>query len=120
MSYCVNEVAAEKGLKMMHLNSRSFFKKRHQCFKLFDEFDIVCISESWLHEGYNECLLQWPGKTIYRLDRPSGTCKKTGGGIVCYVSDYLASYCLVVPQLGRASREPMFLNESFNKTKRGP
>ena len=115
MSFSIKEVAGERGLKLMHLNSRSFFRKRHQFFRLFSDFDFVSISESWLHEGYNECLLQWPGKTMFRLDRPSTLGKKTGGGIVCYVSDHLASHCTVVPTLSKTTKDIESLALSYKR-----
>ena len=99
MSYSIKKVVDQSGLKLMHLNTRSFYRKRHQFFRLFGGFDFITVSESWLHDGYSECLLQWPGKTLFRMDRPKTATKKSGGGVLCYVSDHLVSNCVFMPEL---------------------
>ena len=99
MSFSIKKVVDQKGLKLMHLNVRSFYRKRHQFFRLFGDFDFITVSETWLHSGYNEGLLQWPGKTLFRTDRPKTEAKKAGGGVLCYVSNHLVSNCVVVPEL---------------------
>ncbi len=45
-------------------------------------FDIIGVTETWLHVGIREneiCLL---GSKLFRQDRPS---RKKGGGVILYV-----------------------------------
>ena len=74
-----------EGLKMVHINTRSMFKKRQDIFDQLDGTDIVSMSETWLHDEYDDDLITWRGMNLYRQDRP----KKKGGGIAVYVRDDL-------------------------------
>ena len=80
-----------KGLKFCHLNVRSIVNKLDQ-FKLHFEhssFDVVTLSETWLTEGINDCLLTMGGYQLLRYDRSvqglHGT--KKGGGLLIYVKN---------------------------------
>ena len=66
---------------MVHVNTRSMFKKRGDIFEQLDGTDIVSMSETWLHDEYDDDLINWDGMKLYRQDRP----KKKGGGIAVYV-----------------------------------
>ena len=120
MSFSIKKVVDQGGLKLMHLNTRSFYRKRHQFFRLFGGFDFITVSESWLHEGYSESLLQWPGKTLYRMDRPRSLGKKTGGGVLCYVSDHLVSNCVLVPELSVVTGDVESLTISYRRLNSKP
>ena len=73
------------GLKMVHTNTRSMYKKRQDIFDQLNGIDIVSMSETWLHEEYDDDLIVWDGMKMYRQDRPG----KKGGGIAVYVRDDL-------------------------------
>ena len=79
------------GLKMVHVNTRSMFKKREDIFDQLDGTDIVSMSETWLHEEYDDDLINWDGMKSSgpawsHQDRPV----QKGGGISVYVrSEFL-------------------------------
>ena len=73
------------GLKLVHMNTRSMFKKRQDIFDQLDGTDIVTMSETWLHPEYDDDLINWDGMKLFRQDRSN----KKGGGIVVYIRDDL-------------------------------
>ena len=80
-----------KGLGVLHMNCRSYYGKKDEIRKLFDNFDIITFSETWLKDKHVRNMIQWPGKTLFRLDR-----KLTkAGGVMCLVPNILAPYCTV-------------------------
>ena len=87
----MEDVRVLKGLKFCHLNVRSIVNKIDQ-FKLHFErstFDVITISESWLTEDINSCLINLTGYQLLRADREvqdvllRGT--KRGGRLVTFV-----------------------------------
>ena len=79
-----------KGLKIGHYNIRSVHYKFSELYELVKNFDILCISESWLTEGYSDHKLYIPGYIFYRQDR---VIDKNGGSILlnCTGTDSLNS-----------------------------
>lgn len=90
--YDVEFVKNAKGLKLVHLNVRSLLANIDEVrVNLLDgSFDIVTLSETWLHSQCSDSLLQTEGYTLYRHDRqtktPGGKVKR-GGGIAVYIKD---------------------------------
>ena len=85
-----HELSKVKGLKFVHLNVRSIWKKLEQLRLLLpsDTIDVFSISETWLKTSMNSSFLNIQGYTLFRLDRdPVSTGKKTGGGLITYISD---------------------------------
>ena len=82
-----------KGLKILHLNVRSFLRKKDELYLTFKTYDILCFSETWLNQNIPDGMLFWPGFTLWRLDRNScpQTIKK-GGGLLVYVKDKYSKY----------------------------
>ena len=84
-----------KGFKIIHLNVRSFFKKREELFLLYNNYDIICFTETWLTSLIPDNMLTWSGFTLWRADRykvmqESGNWK--GGGILVYTRDKYSKY----------------------------
>lgn len=77
---------------MVHLNVRSLlsnFDEIKYCF-LDGAFDIVALTETWLHSQCSNSLIEVKGYQLFRHDRKvlttQGRCKR-GGGICLYVKD---------------------------------
>lgn len=77
----MKEVGDNKGFHIIHVNIRSILPK-------FDEvklnlltgvFEVVGLSESWLHHNIDSALVQAEGYQLIRFDR-SRDLKKRGGG----------------------------------------
>ncbi len=47
----------------------------------------MVLTESWLHEGIPDSLLELDGYTLVRADRSSDSGKKSGGGVCMYICD---------------------------------
>ena len=62
-------------------------------------FDIICITESWLNDDIRDDVCSLPNYVIFRKDRVSGP----GGGIICYVKDVIS--CRKVDILSSAAHE---------------
>ena len=37
-----------KGFKVVHLNVRSYFRKKDELYLLFKDYDVLCFTETWL------------------------------------------------------------------------
>ena len=103
-----------KGLKIGHYNIRSLNLKFSELYDLVRLFDILCVSESWLTEGYSSKKLYVPGYKVFRFDR---VLVKVGGGLLIYVCDRMAPYCSVDDTLKKsdADIEAMVLNFTQDK-----
>ena len=99
-----------KGFKIVHLNCQSLYNKLNQIEVVFDKIDVLCLSETWLHEKYTDAMLSLPGRKLYRWDRSNGihngVIKSRGGGLACYLATELASesvmindMCLTTPHI---------------------
>lgn len=92
MSFSVDYVKQQKGLKLMHVNARSLLQHFDELVVTFLDgyFDVVVFSESWLHANCTDSLIHVPGYSHYRHDRQVSTrsgVTKRGGGIIIYVRD---------------------------------
>ena len=88
-----DEVRTYKGLKFCHLNVRSIVNKLDQ-FKIHFEsssFDVITISETWLTEDIDSCLLNMSDYQLLRADRETLRVNgvKKGGGLMIYVRNDL-------------------------------
>ena len=72
-----------------HLNAHSLNKNIIELREIVEnvEFDVLCISESWLRSRTPKDRFVINGFNIFRSDRRN----KRGGGVCCYVRDnYIA------------------------------
>ena len=102
--YCL-PMWGTKGLKIIHLNVRSILKHGNEVEVSFSDYDIICLSETWLHSTVENSLIDLPGFIIYRQDRKSDThqVKKRGGGILVYVKHKWSSYITEFPKMNIVS-----------------
>ena len=86
-----HQLSREKGLKIVHLNIRSLFRKVDQlrCILEGSNIDIFTISETWLHPNIDSRMIDIEGYTAYRSDRCSDSLgvKKRGGGLITYIKN---------------------------------
>lgn len=90
MPYSIEQVSQTKGLKVVHINTRSLIQHFDEFSISFldGNFDIVIVTESWLHANCADSLVCASGYNLFRLDRQvtteSGSVKR-GGGIALYI-----------------------------------
>ena len=81
-----------KGFEIIHLNVRSFLKKKKdELYLLYNTYDIVCFTETWLTPLIPHTLISWSVFSLWRNDRyrniTDGIGIQKGGGILIYVSN---------------------------------
>ena len=101
---------ALKGFKIVHLNCRSLYAKLTQLELLFGYTDVLCLTETWLHEAFSDDILTIQGKKLFRWDRingrDNGVTKSRGSGLACYLdnsistdSQILTHLCVTTPDI---------------------
>ena len=80
----LEKVSCIKGLKIIHINTRSVFNKLDELKLRLSSFDIIVLTETWLNKSVADSLLYWKDFQLVRLDRDSFRNKK-GGGVCIYV-----------------------------------
>ena len=75
----LNEIGLTKGLKIIHINTRSVFNKLDELKCTLHNFDIIVFTETWLNSSIDDTLLRWDNFELIRLDRENWSNKKRGG-----------------------------------------
>ena len=99
-------------LRILYLNARSLLSKLDELrvLCLVNNYDIVCIVESWLSQDISDSELAITGYTIFRRDR-----NRHGGGIIIFVKDTLS--CTILPTSTSPSMEFISLIFEFCSSK---
>ena len=85
-----------KGFKLLvHVNTRSLYPKLHEIEFNFNNFDVICILESWLTSSIPDSVIQISGYNCIRQDR-SSIINKRGGGLCIYLKDHI-THNLIAP-----------------------
>ena len=95
-----SDVALLKGLKFVHLNVRSLYKKIPEITYLYKDFDFILCSETWLDNRYTDSMIEIPEFVPFRLDRCNadpillneGLVPGRGGGVIIYVKNKWAKF----------------------------
>ena len=98
MSAC--PISNAKGIKLIHLNIRSLYRKIDQVSLLYSNADFLLLTETWLNEKYGDVCVNIQGMSIYRNDRCNALPEyfqnrripHRGGGVVIYVKNYWTPY----------------------------
>lgn len=71
------------GLRIAHVNAQSLVGNFSEFYNEFNgsEFDIICVSETWLKGHVSDGLVDLPGYGLIRQDRKD----RVGGGVAVYV-----------------------------------
>ena len=89
-----------KGFKLVHLNTRSIFKKLNLIGNQYEHVDILCCSETWLDNRISNNLVKITGMQIYRTDRTQNLMDYNvhivGGGVCIFLSKKWSDYSDVV------------------------
>ena len=97
----MNQLCNVKGVKFIHMNTRSLYRRIDEIRLLYSNFDYICCSETWLDDRYSNTLLQLDGMKLFRLDRlprNNGHYRfNCGGGVCIFVNAKWISYCTEYP-----------------------
>ena len=75
----IDVIVHAKGLKFIHVNTRSVFNKLDELKYKLKGFDIIVFTETWLGSSIDDALLQWEGYNLIRHDRGQIRTKKRWG-----------------------------------------
>ena len=56
---------SEKGFKFAHANVRSIIRHLDETFMIFDVYDIIGITESWLTDRISNAMSKFPNYTLF-------------------------------------------------------
>ena len=102
---------ALKGLKLISLNVRSLYPHIDECYARFKDFDIICLSETWLNKSVTDEMITLTGFDLFRLDRESGAIlsktgkPKRGGGLTIYVKKDLGNFTKILSEASSVSHD---------------
>ena len=88
--------------KIVMLNVRSLFPNHDQIRHHFDDYDLICLCETWLSDGHTKQMIDIPGYDHIRLDRSAGNIMssnnhpKRGGGLIIYYTTNLSPYTSII------------------------
>ena len=93
-------MGGNKGLKIVHLNIRSILKHRNEVEVTFSDYDIVCLTETWLNGNVENSVIDLPGFIVCRQDRESTVhqVKKRGGWYFSICEAEMGSICHRISQ----------------------
>jgi len=101
-------------IKICHVNAQSLLPHFVEFADFFNchDYNIICVSETWLTPSVNSAMVSLPGYNLFRNDRTY----KRGGGVGIYVkSEFIASViCFSNSQLDR-STEFLFVSIKCSK-----
>ena len=99
-----SKLQTTKGLKIVHINIRSLYRKIVQLAALYGKIDFLLYTETWLNLKYDNSGITIGGMTPYRLDRCQasqdekrlGNIPNRGGGVIIYVNNRWSPYVSVM------------------------
>ena len=99
-----SKLISTKGLKIVHVNIRSLYRKIDQLALLYCKTDFLLCSETWLNPKYDNNGITIDGMTPFRLDRSDaspeekrlGNIPSRGGGVIIYVNHKWSPYVTVI------------------------
>src|SRR5436309_3189651 len=79
-------------LNICHVNCQSLYAHIDE-FRFYfgkKQFDIICMSETWLRPGVTDEMVKLPGYNLFRCDRAN----RMGGGVAFFIASYLTASIL--------------------------
>ena len=93
-----------KGFSISHVNVRSLVRNLKETYVVMLGYDVVCVSETWLHDKISDTLLTFNGYKSYRQDRQGNdNVKQRGGGLMVYIKDPIFGFSNIIPLLCKIS-----------------
>ena len=91
-----------KGFSLMALNVQSLYSKLDELYIRFNDFDVLCFSETWANSSHTDEMLSLHAYELFRLDRGSAYVNqdpeiktKRGGGLIIYVRKELSRFITI-------------------------
>ena len=81
-------ISDNKGISFVHINTRSIFRELQQIDFLYNGYDFLFCSETWLDNRYKDTMLNISDMKIFRRDRAVDindyNIRSVGGGVCIY------------------------------------
>ena len=77
---------------------------------LFNKYNIVCCSETWLSKDFSDTFIQFPGKKLFRSNRNG-----RGGGVCVFIDSNIAPYCEIDKNHTYCNRDLEIISISVKK-----
>ena len=79
-----------KGIVIVYWNVRSIVNKLEQIHQYISNngIDVLCISETWMHERISDAQIKLKGYNLIRLDRKHNNASTRGGGLCIFIKDH--------------------------------
>ena len=87
------------------LNVRSLFPNVDLVRHSFDNYDIICLCETWLTNGHTDSMIQIPDFDIVRLDRTNDNRPKRGGGLLFYIRSEIFPYVRKIEEISTINKD---------------
>ena len=98
-----------KGMKLIHVNTRSIYNKIALLSELYSNVDFLCCSETWLDGRIPDNLVQIDDMKIFRSDRRSDitdyNIRIIGGGVCIYVGKKWIDFTHIVSEGTKISND---------------
>ena len=78
-----------KGLRIIHVNTRSVLNKLDELQVKLSKFDVVVLTETWLNSSTSDSILHWNNFQLVRCDRELIRDKR-GGGVCIYIKNSIS------------------------------
>ena len=79
-----------KGIRLVHVNTRSIFKKLNLFENLYQNVDVLRCSETWLDSRISDNMVKMHDKRIFRTDRTKHftdyNVHIVGGGVCIFIA----------------------------------
>ena len=117
------DVYVLKGMKIVHVNIRSLYKKLPELSSLYANFDFIMCSETWLDRRFTDAMINIEGFTAYRCDRCEADpfllinreIPRRGGGVIIYAKNKWTKYLRVYDQGTRVTKDFEIISVLLNK-----
>ena len=89
-SILLSDLKGLNGMVFGHLNINRLANKIDQLSMLLQEtgIDVMCVTETFLDDTFDDAEVSIPGYLLYRLDRQDHTQRSCGGGVCIYIQDH--------------------------------
>ena len=99
----------DKGMKYGNVNTRSIFNKLSQIELLYSDVDVLCCTETWFDNRFNDAIVSLPGKTIFKCDRKNNVNsyndRPTAGGVCIYLKNIWVNYTVCLQDCTKVTQD---------------
>ena len=68
-AYLCHIILKMKGFSLLALNVRSLYPKIDELYIRFQDYDLLCLSETWTTSGHTDEMLSLHGFNLFKSDR---------------------------------------------------